>query len=255
MADTSRLTRLIGKDIIRKTWDATHWFWCACQQAQELNPMTGAPLLDSQGIVYTAEGLLAEVKIATDQTKIILDSLDGYLAKMDSQTIANGVAGYGLALSDITSDIGILKPAHSAFVGNSRFTANKAQLKLLGKASVINDWMIDKIPISTVETDQDDFHCNCAHASLEALYLELMGIDIALGTPKVMPEELMQEFISSRVFVAVVEARASQNKDAPTILAIAEWILANRNADRSVIANHINTNIGRLPLVRRHWAI
>lgn len=260
----NRITALMGKDLIKWTNRAIHRLFIFSHLAQEIHPVTGTTWLYKEpGIAnsfqpWPVDKLLEELKRTIQPILGIASNVGGYLLKVqDQNAIDDGLAKYKNVLrSDITGDIQTASNARTALFANKNLIADKTKLSILGEASLTPSWRIDKIiNIASVDTTESEFHANCSHVVIDSLSYELRGRDEATGEPVIFDDATIRTLIVERMRAAKIEAQASGHPDAPMLLSIISWIESHRNDDVLLLANYIDSNLPKLPLVRRAWAL
>lgn len=241
------------------TWRATDRIWVATHLAQEIHPRTGAPWLyeepDRKPTIWPVDKLVEELASTLTPVTDTVYVIAQFVAKADGKLITDGLAEYGLALSDIQADLETAQRVKTEFLEDQKFILDKTALASLGDEKTVTDWQTDKSPIVLIKMKAQDRLCNCAHDALDVLAYELRGRSPYTGNLINYELKHLETLIIERCKVARIEARACGHPDAAGILAICDWIDANRQAKFADIAGYIESHIQRLPLVRRHWAL
>ena len=258
--DITRFKSIVGHDLITKTFTLTARIWGACHVAQEVSPITGAPLLYKDPELGTLVYPVDKLKIEVDRTLAPITpdkfKIDTFLAKTDSTLVSQALDLYGVKLATLIADMVKAEDTKTAIVSDKDYIEDKVKLAAIGEANLPESWEMDKeiVNIKLIVKDHDIFLCNCGHNSLDALSYNLRGIDPGSGNPVVYSKELLAELIDARTYVARVECNASTHPDSAEIIAIANWVTANRNLKPLVIADYIDAHLPKIPLIRRYWA-
>jgi len=250
----------IGNGLIKYADRCARRLWVACHLAQEIHPLTGQPWLykepTEKASILTAWPVTAMAQ-ELHNTLLPIDKkkgdVDKFVAKVSSKFIANSVEAFGLDVADVMLDLDAAVVSKSSITSDERYVLDKTKLLSLGEEKVVSDWQIDKIHVQSVKVPESEFVCNCGNDSLDALSFELRNRGEHTGVS--IPKKKTNLWMIARCRSALISASNTNHPDGALLAQVANWVLDHKDDDFIFIADYIDANMPKLPLIRRHWSL
>ena len=263
----------VGHDLIHFINRINDNIWCTCHILQSIHPYTGHPLMITPA-PEVVDGIAEkdrEINVAEIKEEIVKNSdiikgfttkIDGFIAKFDIIKARSGLQYYNVDELIILSDLQKVKTAEGSIATNTLLVSTKSELSNIG-ISNLPTFDLD-INIETIHRPYDIRYINIANDCLDATSYELQGINSYSGEAMSMPVSTLIALAKDRCKVATIEVSKASSleytADIQNILAVSEYVSKESEKCRNLnqlanLGQYIDTNIPKLPLVRRHWSL
>lgn len=190
-----------------------------------------------------------------------VDWIEAFLLAAPTDLVSNGLSHFTVPRSAIDNDI-IADKAHRLSLATGASTSNTTQeLKVLGEnlESAFNFSL--NVDMKTIKMPKSEKITNGCNDCLDTASYELLNINPYTGITMAWTVEEIKARVPDRFrVVELCSTGVSLGSDMPNMLTVATQ--AKKDLDKastyqhlSDIADLINTNIPKLPLVRRPWGI
>ncbi len=265
----TRQERQIGLDLSVNATTINNIVYSISEILQDRHPATREKFLIEEDVPAGSDALpgfreptIDEIKIYTGKLLGVVDKRTGinnaFIGKTTDSVLINSLMHYTVTRPHLDSDVTTAQTKKDVAATVS-LESNKSGLKAIGSNVAYESHLGIADNIYRPKMDFDSKFANIANSCLDALSYELQGRCSYKGTVKILKIEQLKATAHSRCKVAILEGSKSKHIDALGIVSFAELVKAQiddckTDKDLEQLGVYIDSNIEKLPLLRRSWA-